>query len=325
MKSFLFGGVVSVVLALASSALADPAADRTTARELAEQAQDALEAKDYARARELYGRAYALAPVPTLALGQARADVGALRLVEAYETYNRIVREGAPADANDTLKRAVTDAKTELAALKPRLAGLVLRVSGVEGAIVTLDGESYPEAAVGVRRAINPGRHTVRASAKGAKPAERSFEIAEGGTSEVVLELTLELSSPGAPTPGAPRRDAAEKEPAGLSGLSIGGIVIGSLGVLSLGTAAVTGGMYWGARGDVDDHCDASLRCDADGIDAAARAETLGLVDTVTFFAGLGLAGVGTTLVLVGMPGAKETAYLTPGPTWLGLGVGGAL
>lgn len=96
-------------------------ANRAAARALAFEAQSALEKKDYSAAAERFTRADALVHAPTLKLGLARAHTGRGNLVAAAEVYTRIVREGAPPSASPAFKRAVEDAKRELAALKPRM------------------------------------------------------------------------------------------------------------------------------------------------------------------------------------------------------------
>src|SRR3954463_15780886 len=74
---------------------ADPtSADRATARALAREGQAALDRHNFALAEDRFARADALLHAPTLLLGVARAQVGRGELVEAQESYNRILREG---------------------------------------------------------------------------------------------------------------------------------------------------------------------------------------------------------------------------------------
>jgi hypothetical protein len=70
---------------------------------------------------------------------------------------------------------------------------------------------------------------------------------------------------------------------------------LGGAGVVA---AAVTGGLYLGARGTVDDECDEQSLCSQAGLDAADRARPLGTANLITFFGGIAAAGVGLTLVL---------------------------
>ena len=316
----------------APAAMADPAADKKLARDLAEQGDDALDQKDYGRALDLFGRAYQLVPAATIAVGIARADVGLGRLVAAHERYQAIVREGVPAGANDALRKAVADAGAELTALKPRIPALIVRVRGVTDAKLTLDGEGYPDAAVGIRRSIDPGKHVVRAMRDGAKPAERRFEVIEGGTAEVELELALELradlpapmAQKPAPTKPPPSSSFAFWSPTRIAGFGVAGI-----GAASLIGSAVSGGLYWRARSTVDSNCRGTA-CSPKGLEAASSAKTLGLVNTVTFFGGLAASGVGVVLIVVGKPAAKNSdskasdSALNVGVSPTGLTIGGA-
>src|SRR5262245_43577648 len=117
----------SVILALAvvlfspAAAAAPSEADRAAARTLAQQGQDALEAKDFATAADHFGRADALVHAPTLLLGLARAQVGLGKLATAHATYTRIVREGVPSDAKPVFVKALADARKELEALDARV------------------------------------------------------------------------------------------------------------------------------------------------------------------------------------------------------------
>src|SRR4051794_19277595 len=89
-------------------AFADPsAADRAQARQLAQEGQQAFEAKNYSTAIDRFTKADALVHAPTLLLGLARAQVGMGRFLEAQENYNRVVREGVDANAPKAWAKAL--------------------------------------------------------------------------------------------------------------------------------------------------------------------------------------------------------------------------
>src|SRR5277367_6697243 len=111
----VFGVMVPAVAAADASS-----ADRLTARALGLAGGEALEAKDYATAAECYTRAEALFHAPTLLLGLARAQVGLGKLVDAVETYQRVVMEPVPPNAPPVFAEAVASAEKELAAVMPR-------------------------------------------------------------------------------------------------------------------------------------------------------------------------------------------------------------
>ncbi len=101
---------------------ADPAPNdpKTAARALADQGADAYAQGDFARAHELFVRAYALVPAPTVALFEARSLVQMGRFVDAREAYVRASSAPLPDDAPAPFRQAVTDATVELAALDRR-------------------------------------------------------------------------------------------------------------------------------------------------------------------------------------------------------------
>ena len=102
-SSARFLGVALVIGAMLASrmAWAEPsAADRATARPLAQQGHEALENEDYAVAADRFSRAEALVHAPTLLRDLARAQVGLGRFVEAHENYNRIIREGTTSSSS---------------------------------------------------------------------------------------------------------------------------------------------------------------------------------------------------------------------------------
>jgi hypothetical protein len=188
----LFAVIVFFGILVPAGATAEPSsADRATARALGLDAEAALAAKDYATAADLYARADALFHAPTLLLGLARAQVGLGKLVDAQETYQRIVTEAVPASAPPVFAEAVASAEKELATVMPRIAWLTITVTGAPSPTVRLDDAVVPPAALGVRRAVDPGTHTIVAQG-GTGPAVKtaSVTLSDGKTDGIVLDLT---------------------------------------------------------------------------------------------------------------------------------------
>lgn len=181
--------LIAALLTLAPSAFGQSEADREVARKLAAEGFEALQNKDYSLAEERFRRADALVHAPTLIVDQARALVGLGRLVEAHERYELVLREGVTPDAPWQWRNAYAEAEVELEALKPRLAWLTLRVLGPKRPKVFLDGKPVPRASLGVRRATDPGTHTVVVTASGYLTQEVSVSLKEGGSLEQTLRL----------------------------------------------------------------------------------------------------------------------------------------
>src|SRR5690606_2794084 len=80
------------------------AADRTTARRLGNEGVVALRSGDFDTAADRFERANDLVPAPSFLVLLARARIGQGRLVEAYEIYRTIIREGVQPDMPDAFK-----------------------------------------------------------------------------------------------------------------------------------------------------------------------------------------------------------------------------
>jgi hypothetical protein len=267
-------------------------ADRATARSLASEGYDALERKDYATAVDRFRHADALVHAPTIGVDLARALVGLGRYVEAYERYELVIREGIPKSAPASWKQALEDAQKEVADLEPRLGWIVIHVMGPLDPQVTIDGEDVPEGSIGVRRAADPGKRTVRASAPEFDPAAQSVTIKEG--QEQVVTLVLKRSPvTHAPTPVAPEAPPpppphhASRVPAYIAfGVGGAGLIVGT----------VTGVMALKAHSDLsakcpDDNCPDQYRSDVN------RYHTLGTTAGIGF--GVAVAGAATGAVLL--------------------------
>jgi len=316
-----------------SSAWAQSAADKATARALAEEAQDALEAKDYKKALDRYARANALYPAPTLALGFTRAQVGMGQLVAASENYNRIIRDGTSGGAPAAFKKAVTDAKKELRALEKRIPKAVIVVKGPEANTtieVKLDGEAFPVAALGVKRPVDPGSHELTASAPGFANGKKAFTVAEGKT--VNVELVLSESSAGgavvAPVDGGADSPAQPEQPpdqpdddGGNTWMTPVGFVALGLGGAGLALGAVTGGLAISERGELTENCDGN-DCSSER-DSLDNFRLMGTLSTVGFIAGGVLAATGVTLLILAPSsdgGGADSVSVSPyvGPSELG-------
>ncbi len=204
-------------LTYARSASAQADADRATARALGLDGSQALDSKDYPTAEDRFRRADRLVHAPTLMLGLARALAGEGKLVEATETYNRIVREGVTAGAPEPFKRALNDAKREVEEVAPKIGSVTIVVRAPGGADVAnlktvLDGAPLNSASMGVRRLVDPGAHTLKVAGDGFKTAELRFTVPEGGSINQPVTLEREPSAAPAPLVGAPV--ASQNKPA---------------------------------------------------------------------------------------------------------------
>ncbi|HZU83886.1 MAG TPA: PEGA domain-containing protein [Polyangiaceae bacterium] len=325
-------------LAVTSRAAAQSDADRATARSLGGEGQQALDAKDYKTAEDRFRRAESLVNAPTLLLGLARALAGEGKVVEAQETYNRIIREGVAPGAPEPFKRALADAKREVDAVSSKIGAVVITVRTAEGAEVpgakvVLDGAPISAASLGVRRSIDPGAHVVQVTAEGFKPAEARFDVAEAGSASAAVVLEPEASAatgrpgaagaaPGSAAPsGADQGAASAASTAGGPAPSHGARgalpwVAFGVGVVGLATGAITGLLAMGKHSDIANQCQSGT-CDYPGAQGDIDAyHTIATVSTIGFVAG-GVGVAAGVVLLVTQPKTETAGPARPARTGL--------
>lgn len=298
LRSTLALCAVAVCSVVSSAHAQEPSsADRATARTLAQEGYEALRDHDYTKALDRFSRANQLVRAPTLLRDLARAQVGLGRLVDAHETYSTILREGVSSEAPQPWIKAVEDAKTELAALSPRLSWVIINVNGPAHPRVTINGAPVAESSLGVRRAADPGRHEIRALAAGYYTAKKTIEIKEGETVNIAFDL--EDSPPDA----APKSEeeagtvevATVKDPAWRKPVTIGAFALGGAGIA---VGGVFGILAMTKQNQLSSDCE-ERRCGPDNKDNLDTYRTYGMASTIGFVAGGVATAAGVVLVLV--------------------------
>jgi hypothetical protein len=313
---------VAAGLLWAGAAIAEPsAADRATARSLAGEGFQALQSKDYAAAADRFGRADALVHAPTLTLDWARALVGLNQFVEAQERYELIIREGVDPKAPKSWQRALEDAKAELAELKPRLAWLTVTVTGPSEAEVTIDGFAVPKAAVGVRRAVNPGARNVQAVAQGFLAQRQTLNLAEGEETAVAFALEVDPDQQ-APTAVVAKTSTGLERPPAKSRAPI----YVALGVAGAGfvVGGVTGALALSKRSTLEKQCPDPAHCPDQDAGTINAYHTLGSISGAGFIVGVLGATTGVTLWLIDRKASAAPAQGFVVRPYLGLGSVGA-
>jgi hypothetical protein len=325
LRSLALGVSASLVLASLASppARAQSDADRATARQLGQDGEDALEKKDWKRAEDDFRRADSLIHAPTLMLGLARSLAGEDRFVEAQEAYNRIVREGVSPSAPDAFKKAVDDAKKEVDAVSAKIGSVVITVTAsgggdMPGLQVLLDDKSVNPASLGVKRAVDPGNHTLKVTATGFKDANLTFKVADGGA--VNEPVTLEKGLAVGPTPSASASasaiptSSATTEPTTTASVDTGtpapkksilpwiAFGVGGAGLIFGG---ITGGLAIGKHSTLAGECNNGVCPPADQSDLDSY-HLMGTLSTVGFIVGAVGVTAGVILLFV-HPGKSES------------------
>jgi hypothetical protein len=330
------------VLALSSAARAQTDDEKLTARSLGQEGQEALDKGDgktaedrFHRAVQIFDGAHANVP-PTLLLGYARGAAKTSHFIAAEEAYNRIIRAGLPPGAPAPFVRALEDAKKEIDAVAPRVARVTINVTGCDNPSVTLDGAAIPSAVLGIKKAVDPGTHEVKASAAGCVSQTASFTVGDGkeATSALTLQKEAVAVSPTSnpnptPTPNPnpnpnpnPTPNPPETSSGGGSGLRIAGFTTLGVGGAALVMGFITGGLAIGKHSDLAKECDANGNCPSTASSTLSDYHTLGALSTVGFIAGGVALAAGLTMVLLAPSSKKsERAFITP---YVGFGSVGA-
>ncbi|WP_437783562.1 hypothetical protein [Sorangium sp. So ce1097] len=309
------------LLCAPAPAAAQSAADVAVAREIFIEGSEHASQGRWEQARERYERSLAIkrAPITLYSLGVAQQQTG--QLVEALESFRAFLLEpSAPAtkEYERLARQAVQELEGQVAALELRLTPA--DVAGIE---VKVDGGVVPTAALDRPRPLNPGPHTVTASAPGYREARRSVVAAPGSRVVVVLSLEREpadLERKAAAAPAGPRVSRATAPLGGAAASpapDAGTSRVVPIVLLAGGLTTAAAGVAIGLLG-VASASDAPTR-DGDAADAA-RAQAL--AGDLVAGAGLAAAGAGVLVLLLdrepdGAPGKAAPARAALGPRGL--------
>jgi hypothetical protein len=149
------------------------------------------------RAEQLYD-----APVHLIYIARTQAALG--KLVDASETYRRLIRTELAAGAPQAFKDAVSDAHKELQQLEPKIPSLRIEVvpTDAKGLQLKVDGEVVSSVVIGINRPTNPGKHGIEAAATDFDTSSTIVDLAVGAKQTVTLQLRAR--------PGAQASVAAE-------------------------------------------------------------------------------------------------------------------
>jgi hypothetical protein len=333
------------LLGLSVTASAQTDEQRAGARTLATEGAAAFNEGRYKDAVDLFIKAESLVHAPPHLLFMARSHAKLGQFVRAREAYMKIVKEQLPPNAPQAFRDAQTTAEEERKQVEPHIGRLTIKVEGADAAkdlSVAVDGQPVSAVLLGVPQPIDPGTHTITASATGFKAQPASVTLKDAGQASVILKLEPDGSAPppvAAPAGAAPATTGGvvstlPNEPpsdtgapsGGNSGMRIGSYVafgVGAVGV-ALGTVFVL--QSSSKRKDADKEAEA-CPCEKGtpiaekiaGLDDDARsAQTLGIVGYVV--GGLGVATGVTLLILSSKKEEPKSAYVRP---YVGLGAVG--
>lgn len=174
---------------------------REAARPIAAAAMAAYDARNYVAAITGFTQADSLYPTPQYKVYIARANKWLGKVASAARAYQAAASMQPTADSPRDFASVQATAASEFADIRLRIPIVAIQIVGVSSgeAHVTLDGEPIPGHLL-ERLEVDPGDHTIQASAPGFAPATAHLQIVE--STFTPLSLTLEKASAAPLLPG---------------------------------------------------------------------------------------------------------------------------
>jgi hypothetical protein len=319
---------VFTVLASAALPLAAPRVaaaqvtpqDQAVAQSLYDEAKKLMAASKWQDACPKLEESQRLDPTPVTEFYLADCYERSGRTASAWTTFLDLA---ATEHKNGGSKSADREklARDRARSLEPKLSQLVIDVPAaarVAGLVVKRDGEAMREAQWGSQVAVDPGKHTVEASAPGKLTWTTTQDVQAPGTSttvhvEALADAPVVVPPPGAGLPAIPPTTPGSDTPTPASPLKTVGLIVGGVGVAGLAAGGIFGFLALSKNSSANSgHCGGSLgganQCDATGVSLRSDAVTFGNISTIAFIAGGVLAAGGATLWLVAPSGHVQAA-----------------
>ena len=236
------------------------------------------------------------------------------RTATAYREYREVADLASQAAQQERAKGALELAE----ALAPKLSRLRIQApTGLTGLTIKRDGDVVDEGALNQFVPVDPGEHSVSATAPGRSSWATKVRVGAEADQQTVAVPTLD------PTP--PPEDAG----GGPGTLQIAGYVVGGVGVvgLVLGTAFGIVALQDVSAAEDDPALCPDKQCSPEGREAIDSATTKSHVSTVSL--AVGGAALVAGVVMAFASGASEPAETAPNPPalrvtpWLGPDVAG--
>ena len=255
-----------------------------------------------------------------------------LNLADCYEHQGKLAsawaeyREALPL-ARASGSKVRQDLATErAAALESRLSTMTIRIlgGGQDSAALEVrrDGVHVQPAELGSAIPVDPGKHTVEASAPGKQKWSSTYQISADSTKLAVDVPTLasEGGSEAAPKPAAvapgerKSTSLAATAPSGATQRTVA-VVVGAAGVIGLGLGTVFGLQARSTWADAKSHCPHyPYGCDTEGVDLHASSNSKAAVSTIAFIAGGAALAVGAVLWFTAGSAKQASVAVGVGP-----------
>lgn len=282
-------GVLS--LALASSLVASPALanDPAAAQALFDQAQGLMREGRWTDACPKLEESQRLDPADGTVLHLAACREHEGKVATAWALY----QDALVAAKRSNNKSRAKVAQERIDFLGPRLPKLRLKVAFADKRLPAFklmrDETAVGPALWGDAFPIDPGAHTITATADGYKKWTRAIDIAASPDETTVDVPLLDADATEKPrhAPDGPKTEPPREDDRGDTQRTVG-LALTAIGLGGLVAGGIFGGLALSKNSDADKECAPPdyVRCSALGVDAGKQSETFGNVSTVAFIAG---------------------------------------
>lgn len=264
-------------------------------------------AKNWGGALKLFREVGQIKMTPQVRYHIATCEENLGQLVAALGGY-----ELALAQAEDMHPNFIAEVQGSIDDLRARIPKLVIeRGEGAEAATIELDGVQLGESSMGAETALDPGPHTVTATAPGYEPYRKTVKVSEGTVEVLSIVMVPEQKAvvKAQESESAPPIDNGARDygpwPYVAGGVGAAGLVLGTTFLV----------MSQGKVGKLKKLCGKDLDCssltgsdldDAEKLDKQAHSfEAVGWVGIGVGVVGL---GAGAYMLLTGKPKSEQPA-----------------
>jgi hypothetical protein len=297
--------IAFLALAAASPTSAFAADETAKARTTFQEGVQLEAAGNYATALGKFQEVAAIKRTPAVVFHIAFCQEKLGHLVEALGGY-RIAEHDADGDPKSA--KVQQTAAEAIAALEKRVPSLtVKRGKNADLAKISIDGVELGNNSLDKPQQVDPGSHSIDATAPGVEPFHQVIKIAEGETKSV--DVTFKDKPVAGPKPPAgddkPKKDDDKPPAEGQS--SVVPYVVGGVGVASLLLSGVFFLQEKSAENDLNSQCKGNI-CPSSASSTGDKGKSMALLGNITFGLGIVGVGVGTYLLVTQKPSADPAA-----------------
>jgi hypothetical protein len=321
--------LASLVLAIASPALADgvlPAEASPVQREQAQsrflRGKDLMAKQKYDEALAEFRASHDIVASPNTRLEIARCLIAMNKIVAAYAEFGRTSIEAKELLAEDKrYQRAYDSATAERAGLQPKLGFVALTIENPSDATrVTVGGEEIRRAAWTEPAPVMAGTTAIVVITPDHADVTRTVTLAAGASTALTIDAQSGATEGAAPLatsePPAPIETHASGVP-----MRTWAYVAGGIGAAGIATFALFGALAHSAYDDLQATCGTGP-CPPSKADEISSGKSKQTIANVGLAVGIVGAAAGTTLFVLSLKrgSPSSSAALIVSPAWIGVG-----